>query len=385
MTKNLLAIVFLCLAMNSYGQIFQAGTETGSRYNPANDSLVVYDDCIVTLPTAGSYSVKVTQITLGIRRLANAPDVDVALYFGRGAGDTLPQTIDSLTLFQLAANGASSLTQTLTYTNASGFNLNLTPLTADPTKATLFIGTRFLGPNFANANNGWRINNTPAIGVGSNSFILINRVLNNTILGKYTFSGGTTPAYFMTSITGTFQAPLPVNISLFKANLINGDAILNWTTETETNSSHFEVEVSKNGIDFFTLGKVAAAGTSNSTKSYTFKQVKPSKGTYFYRLKMVDKDNTFKYSAIEKVVVDSKQIQLVVMPNPVVSTIKFNWVEEGQYRYQLIGIEGKQFKIGAVINGMNAIDVSNLSKGTYVLDVKDATGKTAASQIIIKQ
>jgi uncharacterized protein YfaS (alpha-2-macroglobulin family) len=85
------------------------------------------------------------------------------------------------------------------------------------------------------------------------------------------------------------------------------------------------------------------------------------------------------------VTVDSKQIQLVVMPNPVKDAIKFNWVEEGQYRYQLIGIEGKQFKIGVVTNGLNAIDVSSLSKGTYVLDVKDSNGRSAASQIVIKQ
>lgn len=385
MTKNLLVIAFSFLVLNSFGQIFQAGTETGSRYNPANDSIVIYDDCVVTLPAAGSYSVKVTQITVGIRRLASAPDVDVALYFGRAAADTAPQSIDSLTLFQLAANGASSVTQTLTYNNASGFNLNLTQLTADPTKAGLFVGVRFLGLNATNANNGWRLNNAPATGSGSVSFFNVNRVLNNSIVGKFTFSGGANPAYFMTSITGTFQAPLPVNISLFKANLINGDAVLNWTTETETNSSHFEVEVSKNGTDFYTLGKVAAAGSSNSTKSYSYKQAKPSKGTYFYRLKMVDKDNTFKYSSVEKVIVDSKQIQLVVMPNPVKDAIKFNWVEEGQYRYQLIGIEGKQFKIGVVTNGLNAIDVSSLSKGTYVLDVKDSNGRSAASQIVIKQ
>lgn len=46
--------------------------------------------------------------------------------------------------------------------------------------------------------------------------------------------------------------------------------VVAWETESEVNASHFEIEQSINGIDWYNLGQVQAAGNSSTTKKYEF-------------------------------------------------------------------------------------------------------------------
>jgi hypothetical protein len=82
---------------------------------------------------------------------------------------------------------------------------------------------------------------------------------------------------------------------------VNGkDVLINWKTSTEINSNYFEVEKSDNGQIFYSIAKIAAAGNTSSSQSYSFTDSKPSyyERSIFYRLKMVDKDGTLKYSKV---------------------------------------------------------------------------------------
>jgi hypothetical protein len=386
--KKFYALFFLFCSFKGYSQLYQATTETGFRYNPnvSGDSMVIYDDAVMSLPGSSNYSIKITKLDVGIRRLASAPAVDVALYTGRASGDTVPQTIDSLTRVALAANGTTAATVVVSYTNAAGYSFNVNKLNADPTKAAIYVGVRFMGANPTDQNNGWRVTSAPTIGTASPYFYVVNRYTGSLAGPTYLVSSGTMiPCYFYTVITGTFEAALPVDISLFKATNINNNGVLNWTTESESNSSHFDVEVSKDGTTFVNLGSVKASGTSSSTRTYSFTHAKPSAGTYYYRLKMVDKDNSFKYSSVQRLIISGKQIQLVVAPNPVIGQVRFNWVETGSYKYQVLGIQGKQFQVGPVAQGQNSIDISSMKSGVYILDIYNEKGEVVASNKIFKK
>lgn len=108
-------------------------------------------------------------------------------------------------------------------------------------------------------------------------------------------TGGTQFNDFIYS--GNSLIALPISLKLFTAKTIENSVQLNWQTDNEINSNFFEVERSDDGQFFFALEKIKAAGNSTLSKEYSFVDKKiTNTGTIFYRLRMVDKDGTEKYS-----------------------------------------------------------------------------------------
>jgi hypothetical protein len=92
--------------------------------------------------------------------------------------------------------------------------------------------------------------------------------------------------------------PLPVKLIDFNVKENNGKNLLQWTTATESNSSHFNILRSIDAQSYETIGSVNAAGFSTTETKYNFTDATPSRGVNYYRLVMVDKDATFEYSKI---------------------------------------------------------------------------------------
>jgi hypothetical protein len=91
---------------------------------------------------------------------------------------------------------------------------------------------------------------------------------------------------------------LPVKLVMFSGNLLNNTVTLNWRTGSENNSDHFIIERSYDGRTFHKIGKVIAAGNSSDGKYYSFDDMVLPAERQFYRLKLVDKDGTSKYSKV---------------------------------------------------------------------------------------
>jgi hypothetical protein len=157
------------------------------------------------------------------------------------------------------------------------------------------------------------------------------------------------------------QTPLPVELVNFTAKKKdNKDVITEWKTASEQNVSHFEVEVAKRNIDyqnrrFVKIGEVVSPGNSNSERTYSFVDIEPAKtGVRYYRLKIVDRDNTFVYSPIRPVVF-SDDIQWQVYPNP--SNGNYNFI------YQLNQSETVSLKVYD-INGKLVKQLSLMGNGS---------------------
>ena len=118
------------------------------------------------------------------------------------------------------------------------------------------------------------------------------------------------------------QTPLPVELVSFTAKRKdNQDVIAEWKTASEHNTSHFEIEVARGNDDyqngrFVRIGEVASPGNSNSERIYHFTDTETGKsGVRYYRLKIVDRDNTFVYSPVRPIVFND-EMQWQVYPNP---------------------------------------------------------------------
>lgn len=66
----------------------------------------------------------------------------------------------------------------------------------------------------------------------------------------------------------TATQSLPVSFSNITAVKSNDKVTVNWVTESETNNSHFEIEASKNGVDFTTVKTINTQNGNSATSQY---------------------------------------------------------------------------------------------------------------------
>lgn len=115
---------------------------------------------------------------------------------------------------------------------------------------------------------------------------------------------GNVVASKVTSITETVATytVLPINLMNFQGKIEQKNAVLDWTTASESNNSHYIIERSTDGLHFAEVGKVASKGNHNQKTAYTFVDQNAPEGKLYYRLKQVDidgKSETFKVISLQ--------------------------------------------------------------------------------------
>ena len=173
---------------------------------------------------------------------------------------------------------------------------------------------------------------------------------------------------------------LPVTLTNFSVQSNNCIAVLNWKTATEQQSSHYDIETSKDGNRFT---KIATVQSKNSIagSSYTYKLDGYTQAAWF-RLKMADKDGRFTYSAVQKfnpACVASVQ----VFPNPAKSHATVAGLEAGM-QVSPMNAEGKLLWKQIAAGNTMQIPVSTFANGLLLVQVKDNNGKILANSKLIK-
>ncbi len=159
-------------------------------------------------------------------------------------------------------------------------------------------------------------------------------------------------------------AAAPLTLTSFNASVINNKAQLKWTTTDEVNVAGFDVEKSFNGTEFSKVGFVNA----NNNKENTYSFSNEFTGVTYYRLKMIDKDGSYKYSKV--VSVNNKQtVKLEVYPNPVRNSATLSHEKAtDKAALRITTLDGRSVinqvvQIGAT---QTTVDVSKLLSGNYI-------------------
>jgi hypothetical protein len=122
--------------------------------------------------------------------------------------------------------------------------------------------------------------------------------------------------YFSGFVYPSFST-LPVTITNLSATSRNEGNLVQWQTSSEINTKAFFIEKSIDGRNYTTIGEVAAAGQSSTTRSYRFTDALVKPGTNYYRLRAVDRDGQFTYSAAVLVKTEGQAHQVSLFPCPV--------------------------------------------------------------------
>jgi hypothetical protein len=167
----------------------------------------------------------------------------------------------------------------------------------------------------------------------------------------------------------------PVSLLSFDASRNGKVNNLQWSTSLEINSNKFVIERSADGKNFSSLGEVRATGNSTVNQYYRFTDAAPIKAVNYYRIRMIDNDNTYKLSEIKNVK-NSGIAEMAVNPNPVNQLMRISLQADANETATLTvtDLSGKRVisKPITVVSGLNNLEipVSQLSSGTYIVTVR---------------
>ena len=164
---------------------------------------------------------------------------------------------------------------------------------------------------------------------------------------------------------------LPVNLNSIDGLSDKCNAQVKWSTSNETNLSKFEMEVSKNGVDFDRAGTVKPS--SSNAGNYQFNTTQSS-GKSYYRLKIIDRDGSFTYSKVIQISTNCSDKIVQLFPNPVKVDQLLNVNISGydaSVKGNLYSSTGQFVKSYVLKNGANNLSVENLAQGFYTLRVSE--------------
>lgn len=181
----------------------------------------------------------------------------------------------------------------------------------------------------------------------------------------------------------TESSVLPVTDLEFNASNLEKGALLEWSTSTEINASHYVIQSSEDGRNFYDNGSVIAAGNSLETQYYEHVDTNAINGMKYYRVRQVDINGDFAYSDVKVVIQNYTDVEIMSLyPNPAINDLELSISssQRQECEISIFSIDGELVKSSnSFLNeGLNPkrINVKNLSQGIYVLKVITPSGIT---------
>jgi 1,4-alpha-glucan branching enzyme len=174
---------------------------------------------------------------------------------------------------------------------------------------------------------------------------------------------------------------LPVSLINFSGRNSGAVNQIMWEVANEQNLSHYELERSTDGLHFYSLTNVTATGSRN----YNFTDNDISKSSvYFYRLKKVDTDGRFSFSAVIRLNGNIKNISIAATPNPFIDGLKVNIATPVKVAVTLVltDLSGRmlQQRVVQLLAGVNVLEMpeaDKLSAGSYLLSMQSPQQTTS--------
>ena len=176
---------------------------------------------------------------------------------------------------------------------------------------------------------------------------------------------------------GICNFTLPVELTDFTGKAVNKTSLLKWTSVSEINLNLYELQRSRDGVNFSAIAIAFAKGDQKN--DYDYIDNHPYDGINYYRLKMIDADGTFSYSNIAVVRFgEVKSGVVVISPNPVKTNINLQMtgLQQGTYKIEVTNAIG-QIQLTKKINVLQynqketMLCPSGMTPGIYWLSIYD--------------
>ena len=333
---------------NYRGSNWPTGATTGSDVFSGSVDLAKY--IAFTISAQSGYRFTISSITFGVGRSSTGPRQSE----WRGSSDSYASVLTNYTALNASVTNSSGILQTPDAN--SGYTGNTLTISSGYTDVTTSAEFRY-----------YMLNSEAVAGTGG-------------LQGNIT-------------ITGTFDVSLPVELVSFTAVAKGKNVELLWNTATEKNNRGFDVEKNVNGA-WTKIGFVAGAGNSNAPKSYAYTDAS-AKGASEYRLKQIDNDGAFTYSAVvnASAPLTAADYQLGQnYPNPFNPTTMIRFAMAAQEHVSLTVYNALGQEVASLFNGVAQpnqmyelpFNGSNLASGTYFYALRSASRNEVRKMLLSK-
>ncbi len=191
-------------------------------------------------------------------------------------------------------------------------------------------------------------------------------------------------------IFSSSSGPLPVELIYFNATAEKTCNNVVWKSAIEVNFKHYELESCEDGVSFNKIATVNSIGNLTSINNYNYLDINYFKPFTYYRLKIVDVDNSFSYSSIISVEYGKNtKSQIIVFPNPASDELYLSLIspdqKEGTIVFRdLLGRSIFQQKINCSLGIENIyINTTDFASGTYIININYNDAKSENIKVII--
>ncbi|MFZ1799821.1 MAG: DNRLRE domain-containing protein [Chitinophagaceae bacterium] len=171
------------------------------------------------------------------------------------------------------------------------------------------------------------------------------------------------------------KGALPVLIKNFSGNLVNGNVNLNWSVLDGTTLANIIVERSYDSRSFNSFVTIPAKDVTTEIKYTTtdYKVAAPD-GKVYYRLKLVNKDGSYKYSSVLLIHLLQNSTDVLLMPNPVKENFQLIFTAQSNSKsdFKVLNSLGQSvdkftYQIEVGNNSITVIPSKNLAPGLYIV------------------
>jgi len=176
------------------------------------------------------------------------------------------------------------------------------------------------------------------------------------------------------NVTSVDCEALPVSLLNLSATPKESSIILTWATAMEQDNAGFEVQRRTDNGEWYKIGYVKGAGTSSSTRNYSYTDEKLASGRYYYRLRQIDMDGRFEFSPVVSAVIGGAENFSLDQnyPNPFrgETIIRYSLPQKASVKLTLYDMHGRLVRTlvnGSKEKGTHAVTInsSTLSSGLY--------------------
>lgn len=207
----------------------------------------------------------------------------------------------------------------------------------------------------------------------------------DTVVFQFDFTAGT-GFYFTIGSVNYTTAPLPITLTKFTSECKNDGIQINWSTATEIDNDHFELQRSTDAIHYVTITSIPGHGNSQEQNSYSYFDDIKDDAIYYYRLKQVDFSSKYTYYNINAdISCHTKEIDIVIYPNPANDLISIKTTSEEMYTLEIINNCGQVVYVSSEkISGQNRFDIQTASfaNGIYAVKITNSF-KTIVKKVTI--
>ncbi len=172
---------------------------------------------------------------------------------------------------------------------------------------------------------------------------------------------------------------MPARLNTFTAGKINNGVQLKWSVLNETDLKAYQLLRSSDRISYTSIAQVQP----NITKNYTYLDKDPVMGNNYYQLLQIDQNGKSTELGVANVNYQLNNSGITVYENPAKDRVKVRASEVEAKKSYLITISdllGKQLKsykaVGAALISGAEMDISSLTSGTYLVEVKNIDSNT---------